>query len=677
MRIVPRRSSTPPLSSSDGRAVSVTRPAAPSRWLAPVLVLSLLLTAAAASPAEGQTPDRGKPFSQQLSDASAQFDANRDAVRANMGRSAGGATPPSAQPPAAQAPSDGAGSAVSPTVPGPSGDRVPPVPQLPGRAQAPDGRGPGALPGQSQRPELPDLSGPRRRYIVQFAPGVSPSERGRELAASFNGRVERSFTRVIPAVVMELPDAAVSQLRRNPNVVVVEEDRTVQAFSTQTNPTWGLDRIDQRALPLDARYTAPSPASGVKVFVVDTGVRADHVDFSGRVTAGFTAINDGRGSADCNGHGTHVAGTAAGVSFGAAKAATIVPVRVLDCSGSGSISGVIAGLDWITSQLDGSPAVVNMSLGGSPSSTLDAAVRNVISRGVTVVVAAGNSNTDACNTSPARVSEAVTVAASDRSDVRASFSNFGRCVDIFAPGVSIPSAWHTSPTASTQLSGTSMAAPHAAGAVAMLVALEPGLSPAAVESRLTSSATTGTLSAIGSGSPDRLLYVTQTTSEPAPAPTPEPAPEPSPQPTPGDEPVPSDPAEDPAEDPGEEPAPEPDGSVPALPDAPRASERNLQATVTWKLPASVDAPVTSQTLRVWRNGTLHHSVTVSATATSAKVKLDAGAAYRFDVAATNRWGQGEFSPLSNEVRTAEPKRSRASQRVAESFARLFARLFGS
>jgi subtilisin family serine protease len=676
MRIVPRRSSTPPLSSSDGRAVSVTRPAAPSRWLAPVLVLSLLLTAAAASPAEGQTPDRGKPFSQQLSDASAQFDANRDAVRANMGRSAGGATPPSVQPPAVQAPSDGAGSAVSPSVPGSSGDRAP---QLPGQAQAPDGRGPGALPGQSQRPELPDLSGPRRRYIVQFAPGVSPSERGRELAASFNGRVERSFTRVIPAVVMELPEAAVSQLRRNPNVVVVEEDRTVQAFSTQTNPTWGLDRIDQRALPLDARYTAPSPASGVKVFVVDTGVRADHVDFSGRVTAGFTAINDGRGSADCNGHGTHVAGTAAGVSFGAAKAATIVPVRVLDCSGSGSISGVIAGLDWIASQLDGSPAVVNMSLGGSPSSTLDAAVRNVISRGVTVVVAAGNSNTDACNTSPARVSEAVTVAASDRSDVRASFSNFGRCVDIFAPGVSIPSAWHTSPTASTQLSGTSMAAPHAAGAVAMLVALEPGLSPAAVESRLTSSATSGVLSSAGSGSPNLLLYIVQAALAPEPAPEPDPAPTPgpAPEPAPGDEPTPSDPDESPDPEPDPEPTPEPDGDAPARPEAPRASERNLQATVSWKLPASVDGPLTGQTLRVWRDGELVDSVALSATATSVKLRVEAASVYRFDVAAANQWGQSEFSPLSNEVRTAAPKQRRTSQRVAESFARLFSRLFGS
>jgi subtilisin family serine protease len=241
-------------------------------------------------------------------------------------------------------------------------------------------------------------------------------------------------------------------------------------------------------------------------YVVDTGIDATNVDFEKRVASGFTAILDGRGSADCNGHGTHVAGTIAGKQYGVAKASTLIPVRVLDCTGSGSYSTVISGLDWIAANhRAGDAAVVNMSLGGSASSTLDGAVKNLITKGIHVVVAAGNSNADACNYSPARVPDAITVGATTSSDARASYSNTGSCLDLFAPGSLITSAWLGS-TAIQTISGTSMAAPHAAGVVARFIALNSTLSPAQVAQSLRSSATPNTISSVGTSSPNRLLF---------------------------------------------------------------------------------------------------------------------------------------------------------------------------
>jgi hypothetical protein len=270
----------------------------------------------------------------------------------------------------------------------------------------------------------------------------------------------------------------------------------------------GLDRVDQHALPLSNSYTYPADGSGVTAYVIDTGVLATHSDFGGRVRSGYSAINDGRGTVDCNGHGTHVAGTIAGAAYGVAKAASPVAVRVLDCSGSGSTSGVIAGVDWAAADhAAGTPAVANLSLGGGTSSSLDAAIASLVNDGVSVSVAAGNDNVDACTQSPARAPAALTVAASTRTDVRASYSNYGTCVDLVAPGSSIVSDWYSGPTATNTLSGTSMASPHVAGAAAVLLSQQRTLTPAQVASRLVGSATPNVVTSPGAGTPNRLLYV--------------------------------------------------------------------------------------------------------------------------------------------------------------------------
>jgi len=317
--------------------------------------------------------------------------------------------------------------------------------------------------------------------------------------AQMGGRTEKRFTHAINGLSVKIKHKDADQLRTEPNVLSVELDQPMFALDTQTpTPSWGLDRTDQRALPLSNSFTASAYGAGVDVYVVDTGVSTTHTDFSGRLRSGFSAINDGRGSNDCNGHGTHVAGTAAGTTYGVAKAASIIPVRVLDCAGSGSNTGVIAGLDWIIANHSaGVAAVANMSLGGGASLALDTAVQNAINDGVVMAVAAGNSNANACNYSPARAANAITVGATDRTDVRASYSNFGSCLDIFAPGTSITSAWINSSTAINTISGTSMASPHVAGVAAALLSANPTLSPADISSMLRSSATPNVVSTAG------------------------------------------------------------------------------------------------------------------------------------------------------------------------------------
>jgi hypothetical protein len=264
---------------------------------------------------------------------------------------------------------------------------------------------------------------------------------------------------------------------------------------SRTAASWGLDRIDQAALPLNGTISTSQNGSGVTAYVIDTGVRPDHADFGGRVTSGFTSITDGNGADDCNGHGTHVAGTVAGTAYGVAPAATIVPVRVLSCSGSGSTSGVIAGIDWaVRHHQAGTPAVANMSLGGGYSAALNAAVAAGVADGITFAVAAGNSDADACNASPASEPSALTVGSTTSSDARSSFSNWGSCLDVFAPGSGIRSAYHTSPTATATLSGTSMAAPHVAGAAALLLAATPSATPSGVSTAMVQGATRGVVS---------------------------------------------------------------------------------------------------------------------------------------------------------------------------------------
>ena len=272
------------------------------------------------------------------------------------------------------------------------------------------------------------------------------------------------------------------------------------------NATWGLDRIDQRDLPLNGTYSYTTLAAGVHVYVIDTGIRSTHAEFGGRVSStGYTAISDGNGTNDCNGHGTHVAGTIGGATYGVAKGVTLHAVRVLNCSGSGSTSGVIAGVNWVTANHT-APAVANMSLGGGASTALDDAVRNSVASGVTYAVAAGNSNANACNSSPSRVSQALTVGSSTNTDARSSFSNFGTCVDVFAPGSNITSAWYTSNTATNTISGTSMASPHVAGAAALYLATDPSAPPSTVHAAVVDNASVNKLSSIGSGSPNRLLH---------------------------------------------------------------------------------------------------------------------------------------------------------------------------
>jgi subtilisin family serine protease len=344
-------------------------------------------------------------------------------------------------------------------------------------------------------------------YLVVFTAGTSAAQADKAVG-SINGQVKRKYSRVINAALVHANPNRIAALSKNPNVRLIEQDARVNIAGVQVNPTWGLDRIDQRALPLNGSYDdLNNTGSNVPVYVVDTGIYAAHSDFENRVTAGFTAITDGRGSNDCNGHGTHVAGTIGGKNYGVAKTVTLVPVRVLDCAGSGTYSGVIAGLDWIAANHPaGVPTVINMSLGGPASSSLDIAVNNLVNRKMSVVVAAGNSNADACNFSPARVPNAITVGATASNDSRANYSNYGSCLDLFAPGSSITSTWVGSTSATNTISGTSMASPHVAGIAARLLASNPGLSPSQVESSIKSGATTSVVSNAGPGSLNLLAY---------------------------------------------------------------------------------------------------------------------------------------------------------------------------
>ena len=350
----------------------------------------------------------------------------------------------------------------------------------------------------------------KNQYIVILNKDAGPSKDfAQNIAKQHAGKVLQSYDTVLKGFAIYLPDTAgaafIEAMKKNPHVLSVESDTIVNIdATTQSNPDWGLDRIDQKALPLNSTYSYLQTGSGTTAYIVDTGILSSHQEFSGRVLSGYTAISDGNGTTDCNGHGTHVAGTVGGTTSGVAKNVNLVPIRILGCDGSGASSNVIAGLDWILKN-GKKPAVVNISLGGATSSSLDSAVENLYNNGYVMVVAAGNSNTDACTSSPARVSKAITVAATDNTDTRASYSNYGSCVDIFAPGSQINSSWIGSNTATKILNGTSMATPHVAGVVAEMLQSTPTASPQTISTNLLNQASSNVVKN-PSGSPNRLLY---------------------------------------------------------------------------------------------------------------------------------------------------------------------------
>ncbi|WP_031011372.1 S8 family peptidase [Streptomyces sp. NRRL F-5727] len=357
-------------------------------------------------------------------------------------------------------------------------------------------------------------------YIVTLDESAqAETAKGRAIPGKFGATIKRTYTSAVNGYAIEVSEAQAKKLAADPAVKSVVQNRVFTVDATQPSPpSWGLDRIDQKALPLNQSYTYPDTAGqGVTAYIIDTGVRISHSDFGGRAANGYDAIDNDNTAQDGHGHGTHVAGTVAGSSYGVAKKAKIVGVRVLDNNGSGTTDQVVAGIDWVTRNAV-KPAVANMSLGGGVDTVLDQAVRNSIAAGITYAVAAGNDSSNASNYSPARVTEAITVGSTTSSDARSSFSNYGSVLDIFAPGSSIKSSWNTSDTATNTISGTSMATPHVAGAAAVYLADNPTATPAQVSTALTTAATPNVVTSPGTGSPNKLLFVGGGGTTPPPGP---------------------------------------------------------------------------------------------------------------------------------------------------------------
>lgn len=358
----------------------------------------------------------------------------------------------------------------------------------------------------SPEPVSTALSQPEgdKRYIVRYENNVNAEIKSDDLEDK-GIEVKDTLSHAMKASVVVANSAEIESLKASADVAFVELDTPVSINASTS--IWGLDRVDQRT-GRDGQYNTGEEGAGVNVYVMDSGINLSHSEFTGRILPGWTGVYDGRGVVDCSGHGTHVSGTIAGTTYGVAKKANIVPLRALDCNGNGWSSTIVAGIDWaIAHHQPGQPAVMNMSVGGFSGASLDYAVHNAINDGITVVAAAGNSNQDSCLTSPAKVGPAITVAATDINDWMASFSNWGSCVDIQAPGVSIRSAWINAPTGYNTLGGTSMAAPHVAGAAAIMLSRNRSLSPAQVHQKIIEDSTVGIINGNRGGTPNRMLFI--------------------------------------------------------------------------------------------------------------------------------------------------------------------------
>jgi subtilisin family serine protease len=373
-------------------------------------------------------------------------------------------------------------------------------------------------------PAAPDAgSNDLEGTIVVFKSSVQdPPGLANQLINAHGGRLRFTYSHAIKGFAADLPVQAEEALLNNPNVAYIEPDLRVQQDDVELNPTWGLDRIDQRSLPFDASYFYATMGSGVHVYILDSGIRTTHIEFGGRAFGAYTAINDGNGTTDCTGHGTHVAGTVGGAKYGVAKGATLYSVRVLDCTGWGTWSQIIAGIDWVT-QNRVLPAVANMSLEGTASSSVNQAVQASINAGVIFTVAAGNDAADACSYSPASASQALTAGASGYSDGVQGYSNYGSCVDLFAPGQAIRSAYYADDTSSILMAGTSTSAPHVAGVAALYLSVNPLATPAQVASAIVGTGTAGVLTGVPFGTANLLLYSNVANVSPPPPPPPPPS----------------------------------------------------------------------------------------------------------------------------------------------------------